>query len=333
MQALKRWISRHWKAVVGGLGALGLLGLLVGHAVKLYADAHYYDGYDAKAPLNVKLGDEQQTEGNRVIPFSFEGLPGLRVPSLLILPEQSAARLPCILFLHGIGQNKKFLPQIASQFTRQGYAIVCIDQYNCGERKQRGLGIWQSVLALRRRGALNVIESRRLLDYLQTRPELDPQRFVLLGASYGAITGVNVAAFEPRLHSIVQTYGGGDLSLLLDSNQARRQLGRWRAPVMALAAYILAPADPIRHVKALAPRPVLFQNGEADGLVPAASARALYAAAGEPRRMIWYPGGHIGEDRGRVVQILDEALDWLKMQPPGGAAAKLGAPEGGVKKG
>lgn len=278
---------------------------------KLWWDAGYYNGYEAELPLNAIVQAEEAREGYRRVAFAFDSVPGQRVPGLLALPP-AEGRYPCVIFLHGIGQSKSFLDDIAPFFTSEGFALVTYDQYTRGERRLDDPNPVEEALALRRRAALNVIETRRLIDYLETRADIAADRIYLVGASFGAITGATAAAFDERMRAVVLTYGGGDLPVLLNSEAARGQLGFLTRPLSYIGACFLAPADPIRHVDEIAPRPILFQNGREDSLIPPASALALFNAAEEPKELVWYEGDHIGLDEATVRRVLDDAVVWLQ---------------------
>jgi uncharacterized protein len=277
-------------------------------------DSHYYDGYDARAPLHAVVEAETACDGYRLTEFSFEGLPGETVPALLTCPLEVGPSRACVIFLHGIGQDKSAIKIIARAFAENGFSVAAFDQYGRGDRALDEAGPIERLFALRKRGALTVIETRRLIDYLNTREDIDSDRLYLCGASYGAIVGVTAAAFDTRIHAAVLIYGGGNLPLLLDSQQARESFGVALWPLRYVAAWFLAPADPIRHVAGIAPRPVLFQNGTRDTIVPASSAQALFEAAKEPKEIIWYDSDHIGLDEETLQEVLQDALDWLKEQ-------------------
>lgn len=291
------------------LGFALVVGLLV---LKGWADAHYYDGYHSSLPLNAHAEAAVAREGYRRIPFQFEGVPGQQVPSVLTLPETGAGPFPCIIFLHGIGQSKGFIDEIAAPFAQAGFAMVTFDQYTRGERRLDSDNVFVEGKALRRRAALNVIETRRLIDYLQTRTDIASDRIYLVGASFGAITGVPAAAQEPRIRAIVLIYGGGRIPKLLQSDAVVGELGWLSKPAAYVGSFFMSPADPIDYVGRLAPRPVLFQNGKEDSLIPAESARALQEAAGNPKDIIWYEGDHVGMDEALTRRVLDDALAWLQ---------------------
>ncbi len=291
-----------------------LCSIAAGEAVKLWYDRNFYDGYSADLPLNAEIRGESEREDYKRIELSFEGVPGMRVPTVLALPKAATPPYPCIIFLHGIGQDKRFLDEIAAPFCRAGFAMVTFDQYMRGERKLKEPGALEAALAFRQRAALTVIETRRLVDYLQTRPDIAPNRIYLLGASYGAITGSTAAAFEPRIRAVVLTYGGGNFRYLFNSRAGSSQLGKWLGIAQHLTSWLLAPADPVNYIAEIAPRPILFQNGTNDALIPREAAEALYEAAREPKKITWYEGDHIGTDVKTVHRVLDEALNWIREQ-------------------
>jgi fermentation-respiration switch protein FrsA (DUF1100 family) len=61
--------------------------------------------------------------------------------------------------------------------------------------------------------------------------------------------------------------------------------------------------DPARHLPRFAPRPVLFVNMKGDEAVPPSSSEALFAAAGEPKEIVWFEGGH-RELPGRALKAM-----------------------------
>ncbi|NOY82436.1 MAG: alpha/beta fold hydrolase [Kiritimatiellaeota bacterium] len=311
----RSWRRRVRFAALCLLGAVLALMLAI-QAVKWHMDRHFYDDYDPDLPCELRIRARETRPAYRRIDFTFVGVKNTSVPALLALPRlERPPPYPCIVFLHGIGQKKEFLDVIASRFTERGFAMTCFDQYTRGERRlPRDTPYAEQARAFRRRAALTVIETRRLVDSLRDRDDIDPRRFYLVGASYGAITGAVAAAFDSRFRAVVLCYGGGSFRKLLPSREARRVLGAAAVPVAWLGAWWLAPADPVRYVGRIAPRPILFQNGRHDGLIPTEAARALYDAARLPKSITWYDSDHVGLDREHTVRVLQEVARWLLEQ-------------------
>ncbi len=334
--------------------AAGVLLVLAGlaWAHKAHEDAHYFDNYAPEAPLNAVLlgteefGKDTPEKGHAITGFTFEGFQGEKVPGLISLPlKKTAGKLPVVIFLHGIGQSKSFLRQITAPFNQCGFAFVSFDQYMQGERKlPKNSPILGFLKAFQVRPAKTVNETRRLVDYLLTRPDIDPQRIYLVGASYGAVMGSTVLAKDKRIRAGVLSYGGGEFSKLLDSyanhiglavlfhlidgkniNPEKPPLPKLTAlqeaivwpflrTIVGTARYFASAADPIRYVDKIAPTPVYFQNGRFDVMVPAAAGQALQDAAGEPKKVTWYDSDHVGINLENTKQVLTDGLRWLLEQ-------------------
>lgn len=306
-----------FKLVGGILGGLIVLGLLL----KAHADRNYFAAYDAGVPLNstvLKMEDRADYAREKL---TFDSTPGEQIPTILTLPKERKGTVPCIVFLHGIGQEKGFIDEICPLFNKSGWAMATFDQYMRGERRlPENATPWQQLVAFRQRACKTVNDARRLVDYLQTRPEIDPERIYLVGASYGAITGSTAAAFDKRFKAVVLVYGGGNIRHLMAASAIRGELNQgpagWLLADLASAAarYVLAPADPVRYAHLIAPRPVLLQNGTVDVLISDAAARALQNAVQEPKKITIYPGNHIGLDEATTRKVLQEGLEWLQEQ-------------------
>ena len=227
-----------------------------------------------------------------------------------------------------------------------GFAFVSFDQYTAG-RAETGAerqSVAASLEAFAERPAKTINETRRLIDYLLTRPDIDPQRIYLVGASYGAITGSTVMAKDKRLRAGIMVYGGGDFSKLLDSyadhlgvavalglidgknlnpekpplpeltQSQERQVGMVLALIKPIASHFLGVADPIHYADQISPTPVYFQNGTHDVLVSAAAGKALQDAAKEPKKITWYESDHVGIDIEQTKHVLEDGLKWLLEQ-------------------
>jgi hypothetical protein len=314
-------MKKYLKISLGVLGGVLLL-LLVW---KFAADATYFNDYDSKLPFNESVVEVNEVNDTidffgitrprhyRRVVFRYQSRPGEMVPALLTFPAESTGKVPCIVFLHGIGQSKKFLDEITTPFNEAGFAMVTFDQHMQGERDVKG--VMAQAVAFRKRPWKTINDTRRLIDYLETHPDIDSDRIYLIGASYGAITGCTAVAFDKRIKAAIMVVGGGNIPVLLDAplikNNAPRALYMIAKP---LVGFLMRPADPIRYAAKTAPTPMLFQNGDQDTLVTPAAGKELFNAAGEPKEIRWYPCDHPGlvkSQAGVIVAILDEGLQWL----------------------
>ncbi len=300
--------------------------LLLG--LKALADRRYYTGYDPTLPLNASASAPEPVDKSITAfgqPFEaryrrqrieFDARPGERVPAVFTLPMEPAEPMPAIILLHGSHQEKEFVEDICTPFNEAGFAMVCYDQYMRGERRVRGNPL-RIALAFRERTWKTVHDTRRLIDYLQTRPDIAADRIYLVGASYGAITGTAVLAQEKRIQAAVLVVGGGNLRLLARAPEVRRELPGWLLPLAGgLMQFLIGVADPVRHAPHISGIPVLMQNGSNDGVITPESGEALFAALPEPKEIRWYPIDHPDrEEKGEeVIKMLAEGLQWLEEQ-------------------
>ncbi len=318
------------KKVLKWIGIV-ILVLIVGlFLLKFYSDRTYFKSYNPNLPLNVKVeevkefNDEIEAFGIKrprkfqSIKFSYESKPGSRVPALLLLPSELKEKVPCVIFLHGIGQNKGFIHEIGGPFTEKGFAMASFDQLMQGERKIpkgtrfRGL---REAISFYQRPRETVNDARRLIDYLETHPDIDASRIYLVGASYGAVTGCILTSLEKRVKASLLVVGGGNLKLMLDAPIVKANAPKWLHVLAKMTLpSLLSVGDPIYYAKNTSPTPLLFLNGDQDTVVPPPAAKALFEAAGEPKEIRWYPIDHPGlreQDGIEIIRILDEGLAWL----------------------
>ena len=310
---IKKLLRRTAKA----LGIMAALGVMVLAGLKLFLDATYFSGYDAKAPLNVQLAEEKEMPSFKWTKFYYDSFRGDRVPAVLAMPKDAPGPFPCVIFVHGIGDDKDFMAknQLDEPFVKAGFVFVCFDQLTRGERKLKMKSGSSEAEAFRVRAAHTVNDTRRLIDYLTTRPDIASNRIYLVGASYGAITGSTAAAFDQRIRAAVLIYGGGNLRKLLSADLVREEIGHWAIAANLVAWYFGSVFDPVKYVGQISPRPILLQNGKADTLVAPAAARALQEAAKEPKTILWYEGDHLGKTRDLdmplTTRVLTDALKFL----------------------
>ncbi len=155
------------------------------------------------------------------------------------------------------------------------------------------------------------------IDYLATRPDVDPQRIGLLGVSMAGYYGMRAAAFEPRIKAVVAW--GAMYSVYEDLWQhyppLRRQLvwitgSKDEAEAQAkLRAFTL---EGILHRVRI---PALITHGVNDEMVPVASAQRTYRelASADKALRLYTPedGGdtHINIDN--WSQVIPVMADWL----------------------
>ena len=105
--------------------------------------------------------------------------------TLFLPPGQHPPRsVPAVVMLHGSGgvlaaRELTYGKQLAAM----GVVALAVDAF--GARRDRGTGFTQRLLNITE--TMLIADAYAALDYLATRPEMDPDRVVLIGFSYGAM--------------------------------------------------------------------------------------------------------------------------------------------------
>lgn len=254
-------------------------------------------GYDRGAALQVQ---SQRVAGGRagtVHDLSFASLRGGRVPGYLVLPA-SKGRHPAVVLLHGSGGDRRELLGLAAGLAARGIVAMTIDSPVARLQTQT---LPAGLAGVRRRSALleqEVLDLRRAVDLLRTRPEVDPARLGFLGFSAGARSGAILSGVEPRIGSFVLISGGADPV----SAYVRGAGPALREQLIPL----LRQVDPLRWIRKARPGTIFFQNGKRDEVVPRSALVALIRAAPKPQRVRWYDTGHSPNGREQT-----DAVAWL----------------------
>jgi dienelactone hydrolase len=255
-------------------------------------DDHVRDlffSYDRELPLEAEVRELNEAGGVRTIHFAIASTHGERVTGLLWRPAGAEAALPAILMQHGAGSRKEddYIRLPALRWVREGFACVAIDASGHGERQTRPRdpqAIWQRPWTRRDHAVQMCVDLQRTVDYLATRPDIDLDRLGFIGFSMGTINGVPFVARDQRVKSAVFCIGGATLSGFRELPDAPQHVEEMRTA--------LAIVDPLYFAAKIAPRPVLCINGRRDEVVPPAAAQILFDALGEPKRIVWFDGGH-----------------------------------------
>jgi len=266
--------------------------------------------YDKSLPLNAE--EEVITDEDSYIVYKvyIDSVNRERVPALLSVPK-GKQKGPCIVFLHGYGGSKEDILSIAGRAASEEYALIAIDAEFHGERQEEGKALYSPNLDESRNGIIQtIIDLRRAVDYVETRPEIDKGKIAYVGGSMGGILGAIFIGVEPRIKAAVLLVAGGNMSLMIRESQ--------HPSVIAIRNYLetsgisydelqqfLDPIDPINFIGRFAPRPVVFHLGKHDRIVPAEAGEQLYRGAGEPKSAYWYDSGHDLPLELVLVRILD----------------------------
>lgn len=275
-----------------------------------YAAVKTFYDYDQGIPLDARVVDRIDTPAFVREKIAFTAHDGERIAGWLALPKNAATPPPCILVLHGVGTNKDAwwradnpTGPLAPRLIEAGYAVFMLDARFFGERSHLGdfanpqsfVGKNGWLLRFRDLIVHTVIDYRRALDYLATRPDLDPKRRAVFGYSMGGVMAVNLLAVEPRL-------AGGVICV------APPMLGAPASGPLAATRQRLAVVAPENHARALAGRPLLFLMANKDEYYTPSAAEAMVAQIpGDAKQVKFFDSGHM-----LPHAYIDDVLDWLK---------------------
>ena len=171
---------------------------------------------DYHGPLNAKITGEIKADGYTIEKVLFQSLPNFYVTGDLYRPNKPG-RYPAILFQSGHTQEGKPEPQrAAANLALKGFVVFATDPIGQGEREQTydphlsgALAGWsvpehiqagaQSILVGRERARFFIWDAKRAIDYLVSRPDVDPARLGAAGCSGGGALTTFIGALDPRL--------------------------------------------------------------------------------------------------------------------------------------
>jgi dienelactone hydrolase len=282
------------------------------------------------------------------IAFSFATEAGQRVPGILLKASASSGRRPLVIVLHGTGGNKESQRNLLGELAHDGFVAVAIDGRYHGARAKGGKEARSAeyigaILRTFRTGKEHPFffdtawDVMRLIDYLETRDDVDPRRIGVIGFSKGGIETYLAAAADPRIAVAVPCIGVQSFRWAIENDSWQSRIGTVQAAFDAAAkdSGIAKPgADFVRTfydrvapgiygqfdgpamLPLIAPRPLLAINGAIDPRTPmpglqqcADAARAAYKAAGADQHFVL----HVQPNTGHKVlpESLKFAREWF----------------------
>ena len=274
-------------------------------------DPHFYD-YDAHAPFAVTQtpdkeaqtevgGDIQVTQVTYpspvVTPYPINNI----VTGYLFKPN-TPGPYPVMLVEHEwlpVNLSNEFV--LCATLARAGVAAFLVVQpYSYNRRPLPRIpdvellsgNSQQTVAAVRQA----VLDNRRALDWLQTRPDIDPARMGVAGISLGGILAPLIAGVDHRVSVLVTIVGGGDVSdLVYDSfiTYGLRPALLYRGESFDNLKREYVNIEPTNWLHGFDPKNALLFNGRFDVFVNPKQAHHLARALGGAP-IVWIPTGHYG---------------------------------------
>ncbi len=186
------------------------------------------------APLDPIIESEEMTDGIRYVLLSFATEGPDRCRAYLLLPAgyKPGERRPAAVVFHQTTFETLMEPvglgwkaySFALDLTKRGYVTLSPESYIMKDQgpseeyaKTWGPSFQADKLLKRRPGWTGMgkmtFDASRCVDYLETRPEVDPKRIAACGFSLGAKQTLYALAFEPRFAVGVSMEGGIGLKM------------------------------------------------------------------------------------------------------------------------
>lgn len=228
-----------------------------------------------------------------------------KLAAVFYLPKSASASKPApgVIVAHGLGSKKENHLVYTEYLAEQGFASLAFDWRGHGESA----------------GNLDdhtLDDVGAAIAYLSRRPEVDKTRLAIRSTSMGAYMALHAAALDARLKAVVAIAPASEAILLagvaplkagkdaIDYTQGarvqRKPLSAWLEKQNLMAA-----------VARIAPRAVFFIHCKGDEIIPYQETEKLYAAAGEPKRLLLLDDGHhrFAQQDGTVHRL---SMEWLR---------------------
>ena len=140
------------------------------------------------------------------------------------------------------------------------------------------------------------IDTRRLIDWAETQPEIDSSRIAIIGFSMSALVGANVAGNDPRISTAVYVLGGAkpwnmmakcNMVVQYMREQVSEELNWDQEQYREFFRKHLALGDPARWRGHYRPENTLIIESSKDDCIPEESRESLFYATGQPERVVY----------------------------------------------
>jgi len=270
--------------------------------------------YGTEKLLSLARPSVRPTPSGYGVPFedvTFSSADGVTLRGWFFPREEA----PVIVYCPGRGEGlNDFDFRFAPVFYHGGYQVLMFDWRGMGASAGRSsMGYWEQ------------LDLKAAVAYVQKRAI--SAKIGAMGTSFGAAVIFLSAGAIPELRAVAgecafATFEGMIASGMHVLYRAPLTISKPLASLIArLAAwrrrFPLHDVDPVGAIHRISPRAVFVIHGTDDHHIPVSSARALYAAAGDPKTLWLIPTAHTeglaklgGEYSQRLLAFFDR---WLKM--------------------
>ena len=250
---------------------------------------------DYKGPLNARITGRIRNESFTIEKVIYQSLPGIFVTANLYRPNQPG-RYPAILLQSGhVQEGKPESQRLAANLALKGFVVLAFDPMGQGEREQTFSpqldrsaaggatnehlqAETQNILIGQGIARYFIWDAMRSLDYLTSRPEVDPTRIGAVGCSGGGATTTYIGALDPRIKAVASACSTNSFRVMFARPFPK---GEYHGE-MGLPGFLAQGLDTADFVELSAPKPWFIMATEGDFFTPD-GAQIVYE---EARR--WY---------------------------------------------
>ena len=225
---------------------------------------------EERTPLNVQCTGSLDRGSFTIEKLIYESLPEFYVTAALYVPKGIVSPQPAVVFVHGhsdLGKSYPVYQAVCVDLAANGFVVLAVDPPGQGERFQyfdpeqgeRIIGPCttehtyaglQFTLGGASIGRHFIWDVMRGIDYLETRPEVDPTRIGLTGNSGGGTQSCLLMMSEPRFAASVPCTFVMTLESYMKTGQAQD------SEQIVPGCFVHGP-DHDDYITAMAPKPVL----------------------------------------------------------------------------
>jgi len=267
------------------------------------AMVRFFD-YDTTIPLTPRIVERKDRDVSVREKFVFRGVRRFLVPGYLEVPKERATPVPLVLLVHGWSGSKDHWwhddgyisgGNMRKALLGAGYAVLAVDAPTHGDRiaendyalvndlRENGQPTHRNFFTLEEIVAQSTRDYRRVLDFVESRDEIDHKRIGMIGYSMGGLQTFILTAVEPRIRVSVACV----------------------VPSLAGRTTSIAPKD---YARGIGDRPFLMLMGRTDTMCHQQHARQLLDLIPSTRKdLTFYDAGHK-----LPTDYVSDALAWIE---------------------
>ena len=222
---------------------------------------------------------------------SFDQVDGAarRIPAFVYKPKTVTGKLPVVISIHG-GPEAQYRPSF-SEFAQYLSSEVGVAFIAPNVRGSSGYGKTYLELDNGFKREDSVKDIGALLDWIATQPDLDPDRVLVMGGSYGGyMTLAALTHYNARLKGGIDIVGISHFVTFLTNTKGYRadlrrvEYGDEREPAMREFMEQIAPLNNAQKITV----PLFVVQGLNDPRVPASEAEQIVAKVRANQGEVWY---------------------------------------------